>query len=214
MKIELLLSVGLLFTVGCQPRAFSSESGVASVESGIANIKATNCEIFIDKALMRETHPNGNSLSQTLRLFVKINPSKLDGSVAKVAHYGRSVHSHMYGADERAWSAVELSRFVGSSDYFQMELELIQKDANYSNSYYYEGAFYVETDRGTRYWANAASGPDFRTNQGNWIFSMDNLKGGALTELPVLTYEPDVGGVKKTRDNAGIGRFFNPQGCE
>jgi hypothetical protein len=76
--------------------------------------------------------------------------------------------------------------------------------------FWHAGAFYVQTENGTRYWANAA-GKD------NFDFNMDFFKGGAIAELPIRpSFEPSrdaVAGVKKTSESGDIGRFFNPQGC-
>jgi hypothetical protein len=213
MKTKILLSAGLILAISCKARAFTSDSDAASQESFTNNVKAAHCEIFIDKAFMTEARPD-NGLRQTLHLFVKINPEKLDGAVTQVVQYDERVNSSSHGTDRRPWSPTDLSPFAGSSDYFEIDLALIDNGSWYKQSFFYEASFYVQTDKGTRYWANANSNPDFETRQGNWVLSMNNLKGGALTELPIFTQNPDLRKIRKTRDNGGVGRFFNPQSCE
>jgi len=214
MKTKLLLSAGLILAISCKARAFTSNSDATPQESFTNNVKATHCEIFIDKAFMRETRPD-NGLRQTLHLFVKINPEKLDGAVTQVVQYDERVNSSSHGVSTRPWSPTDLSPFAGSSDYFEIELALIDNGSWYKQSFFYEASFYVQTDKGTRYWANAGfRNQNFESRQGNWIFSMNNLKGGALAELPIFTQNPDLGRIRKTRDNGEVGRFFNPQGCE
>ena len=216
MKTKIFLSAGLLLVIGCQSRAFRGEADTASV-STFRNVKANHCEIFIDKAAISEKpDPTTGGKLQTLFTFVKVDASRLDGPVRKVVWYGQYTRSSDYGRDGgNNWLETNLESQDSAPDYFKNELPLVKLYTYAGRStkelFRHSGAFFVETEKGTRYWANA-------NEKDNFDFDMDLFMGGSIPELRILTsFSPTfdtVVALKKTKENGEIGRFFNPQGCQ
>ena len=97
--------------------------------------------------------------------FLKVDRSKLDGEIVRVTFYARY--------SDGDWATYDFEPFLGVEDYFQIirgpygqKGLLISSD---SGSAEYEGAFFVETIHGTRYWANAVG-------QRNFVFNNETLR--------------------------------------
>lgn len=216
MKVLFPLLTSSFICVSCMNQ---TNGGGSSVDSAnlLKNIKATHCEIFIDKAAISETtDPTTGGLVQDLYLFIKIYANRLDSGVRRVRYYGEYTQSSMYGRNGGDnWSEKNLDRQDEAADYFGTKLPLVKlykyAGTEQKEVFRHSGAFYVESEKGTRYWANAQS-------QNNFDFNMDFFKGGALPELRILTsFAPTTDAVlnlKKTQIVGELGRFFNPQGCE
>lgn len=217
MSSKFLLSAGILLAVACQKRNFTAGSDTASGTTGIQNIRANHCEAFIDKtAISEKIDPTtGGGKTQSLFLFIKVNTERLDSPVRRVGYYGESTHDHRYGGTRSDFRESDLVSQDNALDYFRINLNLVKlytyAGSNSKEVYRHSGAFFVQTEKGTRYWVNAKE-------KDNFDFNMDFFKGGAIPELRILTtFEPstnEVASLKKTRDMGDIGQFFNPNGCK
>jgi len=170
-----LLALSAL-TQGCAVDE-TSDADFLAVEAGgkADDFHAGYCEVFIDRIVP----VHGSHASTYLNVWVKTLNDRLDGEITKVAFYGHHLDTGWCG-DERcpevwsAWEVRELDSFVGASDYFEIPLFL---SGDYSPMVQWEGAFYVETDKGTRYWTNAADGGNFFLDR-NMSDRLDQMRGG------------------------------------
>lgn len=215
MNSKFFILAAAAVAVSCTGRNLADVSATNTVRQ-LKNIRATHCEIFIDKAAISETFdPSTNGKVQELHLFVKILKERLDAPVQKVIYFGEYTQSSMYGrTGGDNWSEHQLESHDSASDYFTTKLKLV-KLYRYGGSdqkevFHHSGAVFVESANGTRYWANAEKKDNFEIN-------MDFFKGGAIPELRILTSftakSEEVLGLKKTSESGEIGRFFNPSGC-
>jgi hypothetical protein len=163
------LGVSFLF-VGCMPREFNSRSSQSDAgiqrntsASAVRDVPATHCEIWVDKIRVAK----GSHGIIKVNPFLKIDASKLDGAVTNVAFYERHSQTGASAYDSE-WSTVAMRKFLGASNYFEIDNnnQGLVVVSDYSSTAY-EGAFYVETDKGTRYWAKAEGDKNFQFNHGN-----------------------------------------------
>lgn len=188
----------------------------------IVDYQARHCEVFVDKIIpfyvFHELSYNGSYSSLDLRFYVKLLLERLDAPVRSVRFYG---YDH-YEADlqhpdlDMHFAPMKATPWLGSPDYYEFI------NTNGSGSFRV-GAFYVETENGTRYWLNA----DDRSF-GNFVLddhfvktaeSLFGFYGQKLdrpghpdgTIWPAPTYIPlDVANVPRTADRLN---FANPDGC-
>lgn len=121
------------------------------------NVNATHCEAFVEKGAV----VFGNGQRSELRFYIKIHPERLDGAVKYVGFHaykhdvggicnGPSPLTNPYCAKVGTWSDYKSRPLVHESkDYFDVRLETSDIDGDV---FKYEGAFFVQTDMGTRYW--------------------------------------------------------------
>lgn len=201
------LLVGLLFLVtGCGVASVKDESSVSEA-SAMKDVKATNCEIFVDK--MRLSSSSHGFLGTTP--YVKIVRDRLDGDVVKVGFFGSHSYKGLDGQSQGGqWKEYPGYAFLGASDYFEVKEDLYNQftlAVDFSMNHVYEGAFFVETTKATRYWANTAESGNFRIDYD----SISALKGNAWS-LSAVAYEhmQDIGKVPATADMLP---YYNPQHC-
>lgn len=187
----------------------------------IRDVRASSCEVFIDKAMViREARNPGSMSARTIvELMLKTDPARLDGKVVKVAFFGNVEDTTALAASDGVsplpGPAQTLlgGEFVQAEDYFHLPLFPVAYDLTRCSSHgctdhagkpVFTGSFYVQTDKGTRYWANAASGE----------FTIDlSLANSIATSFPSFGAQ-DIGRVPKTADEAtGGAAYLNPQRC-
>jgi hypothetical protein len=150
----LLLALLGVAAVGCSSDPRSTDG--ASTSALTSDIRATHCEIFVDRALPL----TGSHALRKVHLYLKTLNDRLDGPIDKVGFYRQRTDQRCIGRPdcESSWGEDRVEAFVGSSDYFEVDLFI---GGDYSPEYRYEGAFYVQTTKGTKYWANTEEGGNF-----------------------------------------------------
>jgi hypothetical protein len=116
---------------------------------GDNNVPAKYCEIFVDKVVAY----HGAYSTPVITFFIKTLNTRLSASVEEVGFRSRE-----FGFDESntythgSWLDRKARPFVDSDDYWMVSL---------TGTMSFEGAFYVKTTDGMRYWVNPANGPNF-----------------------------------------------------
>lgn len=138
------------------------------------DIKATNCEIFIDKVAAQQVAYHGafGAILST-QVFLKIDLFKT-GPVRRVVFYSneKSIDNGGQVNRETGFRDVELQSYFGAPDYFMAGLGDLENhwwdESNTQDRAEHEGAFYVERLDGVRLWVNPAVsyGPHFLFNEG------------------------------------------------
>ncbi|MEK6772902.1 MAG: hypothetical protein AABY64_03085 [Bdellovibrionota bacterium] len=155
---------------------FFSFSSVVSA----ADYPANHCEIFVDKVAAW----SGTSGYAGLTFKIKTLNSRLDGAIKSVGYYSIVRSNPQIAAFCKAhppsngnsndcnyvdkWIVRPAQAFFGQ-DYFSIDFVLYHQ---YDFVHVFEGAFVVETVKGTRYWLNPAKGGTF--------FLDDNLRSNLL----------------------------------
>ena len=138
------------------------------------DLPSTNCEIHIDK--VRSVRSSGGVI--LIKPYIKVNPEKLDGRITKVSFYGRQstldYNSPVQPVDSD-WNEIAMRGFLGARDYFELanNNDGFAISSNYGSAKY-EGGFYVETEHGTRYWANAGIKKNFVFNYASMAKIVDD----------------------------------------
>jgi hypothetical protein len=92
---------------------------------------------------------------------VKVLPDRLDSPVVRVAYYGHVDEYTTPSSWTSYWEEIALDPFVGSQDYFELELVHDTRPLGprgfLRDGVAYRGSFFVETAKGTRYWAHSNS---------------------------------------------------------
>jgi len=149
------------------------------------------------------------------KVFLKTLNSKLDGEIARVG-FTAKVHDEFRecereiqppgnpnGCEEVGkWQDYEATPFVGSSDYFELALSLGTNDTIARR---YEGTFFVETKKGTRYSLKANGGGNFFLDRKGFS-DVEN----ALSSKGVSWVGAEVGQLPKTAD---FYTYLNPKEC-
>jgi hypothetical protein len=189
----------LACVTGCSSAAPESGGDTAALA---ADVRATNCEIFVDRAMA----VTGSHALTQITFYLKTQNDRLDAPIDHVGFYRRRVDpycpspGHEHNCDDsQAWSDERLRPFVGASDYFELSL-LIGGDYAAENTF--EGAFYVQTTKGTKYWANAEGGGNFLVDRATF----NQLVG--LRPSPAYASDPQAA-VVIAEDFA----YLNPQRC-
>lgn len=164
------------------------------------HVDSSSCELYVEKvaALL------GAGQRTSLRFFLKVDPSRLDGDVAGVGFYGRksdvnevcegfAVRSNPLCAGVGAWHLYGGSRFVfGSDDYYEVQLEVTDIEGNL---FEHEGVFFVQSDVGTRYWLHPESG------ERNFDFSQDFVEAAVGSECSFLSHRFDLRYIPTVNDS-------------
>jgi hypothetical protein len=147
---------------------------LASNAWGSQDLKATNCEIFIDKVAGKQVGYHGafGTVINT-EVFLKIDLSKT-GPVRKIVFFSTQRNVDDYGniTSQSGFRDVELSPYFGAADYFVANLGDLENHwwdrSNSQDRAEHEGAFYVERLDGVRLWVNPARdfGPHFLFDEG------------------------------------------------
>jgi hypothetical protein len=185
-----------------------------SKADGVRDLRASHCEVFVDKAFT-ETRSRHGVHGSLIWFHAKILPWRLDGAPVRVSLFTRGVN--LLTGEEFGWHEQPFDRIAG--DYYRLKLS-ISFDGGPSSGRppddtRYEGAFFVETDRGTRYWANAqVDGPNFFLDE-NLANDLIRVHGNRLFGLE---FPPEFGSEGSLRLDsfavtADVMPYLNPQRC-
>ncbi len=123
----------------------------------VRDVLTSNCEGFVDKIapvhIFHELSPYGSFSTIALRFYVKVLPERLDGTVRSVRFYGfdHFPADDAHGDIDVHFAPLQGRPWLSTTDYYEFE------DLAPAGSWR-KGAFYIETDRGARYWVNAGGG--------------------------------------------------------
>ncbi len=180
------------------------------------DVRATNCEIFIDRIAARQTTWHGAFGGILIgEAYVKIDLPQV-GLGSRVFFYGRtlSIDKSKKVTSDTGFRKVELIPFQGSSDYFMLPLgHLSHYWFNDYDRISHEGAFFVEKANGTRLWLNS--------DQGDGHFFFDEGTSRAIRDLGA-TYvnsefpygEARHTGIVSIPNTASTNTYLNPQRCQ
>lgn len=193
VKASLIASL-LLVAAACGK---TPDTASAVTAASIQDIRATNCEVFVDK--VRVYHSSHGFTGAVL--FVKLLNDRLDGDVTKVAFFAKHTYENYYGdRTVEDWQAYEGQKFAGANDYYEVRsynYDGFVVGADYSSDHVWLGAVYVETSTGKRYWSNTHDGGNFWLDH-NSIAAMQPWVNNSLSNVP------------KTADQL---TYWNPQRC-
>lgn len=173
-----------------------------------ADYNANHCEIFVDKVAAWSSTYGYTGVT----FKIKTLNARLDGAIKMVGY--RSIlrstpkivnfcinHPPANGNSNNCdsigkWVDRQAFAYFGS-DYFKIDLELSH---DYTFEHVYEGAFFVETVKGTRYWLHPAQGVNF--------FVDENLRSSLLMR-------GSGGHFKQGKDlnTADVFEYVNPLRC-
>jgi hypothetical protein len=213
---RLLLTSACLLSAACG--AETAPTDLNAVPTSLPSTKADDyaaqyCEVFVDAAQIF----TGDEGEFGTRMFVKTINSRLDGNITGVGFYGQLIF-HGYDDDSAntnvQYQAFKATSAFGASDYFSVDLA----ESTDAGETYYVGAFYVVTDKGTTYWANAKS------YAGAW----DGVSGNLVPQHPTQNFLIDANfadavNKQSSSNKASIlgftssdnqGAYFNPNGCK
>jgi hypothetical protein len=174
----------LLAGCGSGGRSDSDDSTLGALGSG-NDIRATNCEIFVDRVIAT----GGSHGGKRITVFIKTLNDRLDGPIERVGFYRKEdatpctqmpERTSMSCADSGKWKDITLQAFVGSSDYFELPLTI---GGDYMPFSSYDGAFYVKTTNGTKYWANTKEGGNFVIDR-NMFSNLEQMGHGGYVPDP------------------------------
>jgi hypothetical protein len=147
-----------------------------------------------------------------VNVFLKIRTNALDGAIKNVVFFNTSSVSDAEGGGSTApWNAQALKRFAGASDYYQLDLPTTGCNENVGcGTTQYTGAFYVETDKGTRYWVKAGDGKDF-TFDPRLTNDVGSQAYTVWLQSPqtAYTYNLPMNSIPKTANYGGSGQYLN-----
>jgi hypothetical protein len=179
-----------------------------SLNAMAADLPASHCEIFVDKASAWSSSYGYAGVT----LKIKTLNDRLDGAIKQVgyrsivrstpeidafckAHPASSGWSHDC-ATVGVWTDRVAQPFFGP-DYFKIQFELKHM---YTFEHVFEGAFFVETDKGTRYWLNPSGGGDFFIDRNMRQDLLNRGSGGYYPQGKELV-------------TADVFPYLNPAGC-
>lgn len=197
-------------------------ASMVSTSALAQDIRAQNCEMWIDKMGAELTAYHGAfGAIYNVRPFVKLNLDKLrpHGSVKRVVWFGieRQVDNDGRIVSETPFRAVELTPFMGSADYFFLNLGDLENhwwdSSNTQHALAHEGAFFVEMSNGTRLWINSAV-----NSSQNFMFdklTLDTLRdhGQTFTSSGYIYGPVRVDSVEKLKKTAEYNSYWNPYSC-
>jgi hypothetical protein len=173
------LGVALFATTGC------AAEGDAAVGGDAPEIvaDARSCEVFVDRA----TSSHGSHAISQMTFWLKLREARLDGDVKQVGFRYRATDANQVcqrpayaGAprcrDLDTWREIPATSFFGAKDYFELTLFI---SSDYNPSLQYEGVFFVETVKGSRYYAKPADGGNFFVNT-EMVQNFDRVIGSKL----------------------------------
>lgn len=179
---------------GCGTRSAADRATLAAVGE---HYDAMHCEIFVDKIAAAR----GSHASRELKLFVKVLPERLDGSVEEVGFHDLQQGSSTYGSPlGHDWKDEPMPSVFGATDYFSFYMP-ISSDFGRMR---YEGVFYVRSLTGTTYWLKPDAGKNFVFDSDTY-YRIEDARGGP-------DYSTDVGRATPTQQNRGLA-FLNPDHC-
>jgi hypothetical protein len=179
-----LCSLGLVSSL---PAAAFENAITPNSEFSRRDVRASYCEIFVDKALVyRET-----SETTHVTMWVRTNNTRLDSYVSGVGFYGRARLGSLEcepndkrqvckGVNE--WRDYPLTAFAELPNYFSIDFTIASPDFGAKS---YEGAFYIETVAGTRYWANAENFGNFVVDKtvAGWVEKAMNGRTSSASDI-------------------------------
>jgi hypothetical protein len=127
------------------------------------DVRASYCEIFVDKSIVYRESSDDTHVT----MWVRTNNTRLDSYVSGVGFYGKaSLESFECIANDKRpickgvneWRDYPLMSFTQLPDYFLIDFAIASPEFGAKR---FEGAFYIETVAGTRYWANAENFGNF-----------------------------------------------------
>ena len=205
-----LLSVAL---AACSSPAGSSDPSAEDLSAlQIANDQRAKCQIFVNQVSVLKQHNDvGGAAPAFAKFYIKTPRGSFKGKPTQVGFYGRvtSDAGQKQGpAPLNQWEVVTTAiSFPGATgadgytDYWQLTLATEQAALG---NYRYEGSFFVQTDDGTKYWANADS------KGTNFVIDAD------MTENIVQIYGRSFGIDREgTRLEASSQfKYLNPNSCK
>jgi hypothetical protein len=149
-----LAGASLVVTLGaCGDAADDSETSVSSA----VGVSAKNCEIFVDRAGAIVGEHGGTRV----HFWIKTLNGRLDSQIKEVGFHGLQKWDATGTACDAndcnlkgKWADYVATPFEGASDYFELDFYLTDDFMVHRS---FEGAFFVRTQKGTTYWANASS---------------------------------------------------------
>jgi len=210
------------FASGCASSATDSV-GVDTQGLTASEQCSPGTAIFVDKV----QYVGGDHGTARLHVWVKTLNDRLDGRITHVGFRARlsivgvtppvqsSSSCDNFGdcAKVGQWVDYPFQSFFGASDYFENDSTPFPQDFYIENDFIharsYEGAFYVETDKGTRYWANApaSSGDNNFHFDANMVQNVERIQG---SQHNYGVYSPDSTRAVATRESFP---YLNPAGC-
>lgn len=185
------------------------------------DLKASSCEIWIDKMVAKQDGWDGAFGSVlNAEAYLKVDLAKT-GPIRRVVFYGaqRTVKQSGEVVADTGFREVELDSFVGSQDYFVIkfgDLEFHWFDSSSRpGALAHEGAFYVETVDGRRLWTNPVG-----QSSNHFLFDRNTVK--AIRERGDIYVNVSWGGpfgdAKHTdlatmSGTADKNTYLNPQRC-
>jgi hypothetical protein len=208
------VSALVLGTGSFEPTYFFTPASSATPRPPVRDLAATRCEIFIDKMapVYEPGTPGRDGVTKqggSLDTFLKIRATELDGAVVAVRLYG-----HVVGDVTETDRTQNVDSWLGADDYFNISIPVG-----------WQGAAYVETTSGSRYWANPAGGGNFDLDRA-WFRDLEQTVGWYGTRLVSEDHQllslGDVGNSLETTQQLDVGAlpgtaltapYLNPVGC-
>lgn len=202
MKKIFVLAVVAATTVmlGCSSGGTDRENESATASGALtSDVRATNCEVFVDRAIA----VSGSHALRQIGVYVKTLNDRLDGPIDHVGFYRKRTGIGCQGNTDcnEDWREERIQAFVGSADYFELELPI---GGDYSPGFEYTGSFFVQTTKGTKYWANTKEGGDFVIGDSTF----ESLRGNPYTSMPHYRSDPQ----QATATAEGF-PYLNPGTC-
>ncbi|WP_164014093.1 hypothetical protein [Pyxidicoccus trucidator] len=163
-------------------------SVLAPSRAGAADYPASYCEVFVDRVGAYNTSHAYSSLF----FYIKTLNWRLDSAVASVGFHGRmqlanggtcSSTDYQCLSEFNIWKDYPATAFMGASDYWALNLVL---GSDFTARRYYEGAFFVRTVNGNRYWVNPSGGGNFYLDS-NMHINVRNAFGGQVYSQSIET---------------------------
>lgn len=168
---------------------------------------AKHCEIFVDRIGISGFGSYG---SHSMVYSVKILPERLDGRVKNVGIRVKKYGTLMGEPYEGDWEETP-GRLIGGGDYYQFYFS----PGIHGTSLTYEGAFFVETDKGTRFWLNPAW-ENVITKDGNFILTGTSAIDAARDACRAQggSFSTCFTAEAHTRTYGQVASVLNPGGCK
>lgn len=179
------LLVGLL-VAGCGTESESTLKDDNALDEDANHVVAKHCEVFIDKVTYTKYGMN------FLYAFLKVHLDRLDAPIKRIGFMGKKrFETTAPGTGEVTtyesdWSkVVEASSHLGSDHYFWVSFHVSGARYGFQMKGVYQGAFFVETQKGTYYWVNESlqSERNFTINQPMFKLLEEKLRDVSLWDL-------------------------------
>lgn len=126
----------------------------------LRELRSERCEVFVERA---QTYRGSHHLTG-VTLYLKTRNQDIEGKIVRVGFYAQQRNTFRgCSSDEETvrencapvagWTVFPAVPFQGTApDFWELKLTVTH---NFTFPHQYEGAFFVETDKGLRYWANS-----------------------------------------------------------